>query len=550
MTRDVVQDIEPTKSAARPTALNLPVRIGVAAGFVCQAVLLVLAGVQNRYMLNPDATAYIQIAKEYASGQFFVAVCGYWGPMLSWLMAPMSAVWQDPQVLGRIMMGLSAVFFLCGCVSLLRTLNVHPAALVLGTWLVALASISWSVENITPDLLMSGFLLLAISRTLRSTWVTTRKEQYIAGILYGLSYLTKAVAFPVSFGIVLGCAALWIFSLRSTPKPVMKAAATTLIVLVIVGAPWMGTLSVKYHQIVLSTSGRINHAIVGPPDVQRRAPNVYEKPEPGRISAGEDPTYLPFKYWSPFESVEYFKYQLKLIHSNAVMEADFLYNFDRLHIGLIAVLFGLMFHTPWRKQMAADCWRWAAVPIVCVCSIYLPVYAFDLRYYYSAYPFLIAAAIGMVVSLTRGFQGGLNVPRMLGIGIVGLSFLQPLTASVPTALKGLPNTAAIGSADIAREIRSAKIPGPVAGAGLCGAYYGQYVAFLIEQQYYGCEDRPALERIKGSGARVIIVARNSAISSQLDGDASFVNLDGVLFKSPDRAAKSLLKAYRIEVPNS
>src|SRR5262245_36830863 len=93
---EVLQDLQPTKSVTRPTALNMPIRIGVAAGFVCQAVLLLLAGLQNRHMLNPDATAYIQLARDYASGQFGVAVTGYWGPMLSWLMAPMIAVLQDP----------------------------------------------------------------------------------------------------------------------------------------------------------------------------------------------------------------------------------------------------------------------------------------------------------------------------------------------------------------------------------------------------------------------------------------------------------------------
>ena len=175
----------------------------------------------------------------------------------------------------------------------------------------------------------------------------------------------------------------------------------TLLATLLLASPWILTLSAKYGGIVISTSAKINHAIVGPPDIERRPPDVYEKPEPGRITAGEDPTVYAHHFWSPFDSVEYFKYQLKLIYSNIVMELDFLSNFDRLHIGVLAVILGLLIHRPWRQNMAADRWRWAAVPIVCVCALYFPVYAFDLRYYYPAYPLLIIASMGLVVHLTR-----------------------------------------------------------------------------------------------------------------------------------------------------
>src|SRR5262249_47449604 len=157
------------------------------------------------------ATAYIQIAKEYANGQFRVAVSGYWGPMLSWLLVPTLGVIHNPLDAARIVMALSAVVFLVACVNLFRKLDVHPAGIVLGAWLVALASISWSVENITPDLFMGSLLFFAISQVLSPRWLESRRTQWAAGVLCGAAYLTKAVALPVSFGIVVGMGALWMF---------------------------------------------------------------------------------------------------------------------------------------------------------------------------------------------------------------------------------------------------------------------------------------------------------------------------------------------------
>jgi hypothetical protein len=83
-------------------------------------------------------------------------------------------------------------------------------------------------------------------------------------------------------------------SLRQTIR------ATTIFVVgfLIVAGPWIGILSYKYKRLVFSTTGPITHAIVGPPDMLRDDPEHlhFYKPEPGRISTSEDPTYLPYKY--------------------------------------------------------------------------------------------------------------------------------------------------------------------------------------------------------------------------------------------------------------
>ena len=207
--QEVAGGIRSRKPAAAAVGMNRQIAIGVAGAVICQIALLLIAGLRNRHMLNPDATAYIQLARDYAAGQFHVAVSGYWGPMLSWLMVPIMGFVSHPLDVARVAMGVSAVFFFLGCVTLFRSFNVHPALIVLGAWLVALASISWSVENITPDLLMTGWLCLALSRMALPKWMESRRTQWLTGLLLGAAYLTKAVALPAAFGITVSMGIWW-----------------------------------------------------------------------------------------------------------------------------------------------------------------------------------------------------------------------------------------------------------------------------------------------------------------------------------------------------
>jgi hypothetical protein len=53
-------------------------------------------------LLNADGTSYISIAEKYARGDFRNAINGYWGPLLSWLMAPLIAFGVGPFAAARI----------------------------------------------------------------------------------------------------------------------------------------------------------------------------------------------------------------------------------------------------------------------------------------------------------------------------------------------------------------------------------------------------------------------------------------------------------------
>jgi hypothetical protein len=536
--------------------MNSLVLVGVGSAILCQICLLVIAGWNNRHLLHPDGVAYLLIASHYAKGELSLAVSGYWGPLLSWLIAPFIIVLENPLYAARVVMGLSAVVFLFGCVTVFRSFQMHPAAIVLSTWIAAMAGVYWSVietANLSPDLLMSGLICIAISRTVSPEWIQQRRSaQFTAGVWYGAAYLAKAVAFPVAFGLGIGIGALWILSRLTSLKVVITSLGITLLGFFLVALPWIATLSLKYDGLVLSTSAKIAHSIVGPADVDRRHPGgiMFHRPETGRLSSGEDATFLPYQFWSPFSSVQYFKHQLNLIYRNALRIFSFLSGFDLFHIAWILALLGLFVHTPWRENMAADRWRWAAMPVGIISGIYLPVFAGHGRYYYATYPFLLVSSMGMVAWLTQRTRGTTNLPRLAGMMLVVLSFASVLMAHIVDAVGGQQSRPSVVAKRVADKLRALDLHGPIAGVGDCHPRRERglpvdYVAFLMGLANYGCEENTTLVRIKNSGAELIVADRLLPITAEIETDPAFKNLDHLIFESEAKASSSPWRVYQL-----
>src|SRR5262249_39842384 len=86
---------------------------------------------------------------------------------------------------------------------------------------------------------------------------------------------------------------------QSGLRQAIRATAIFTAGFLLVAGPWIGLLSYKYGHPVISTSGPMAHAIVGPPDMPRDHPDHlhFYKRETGRITTSEDPTNLPYNYW-------------------------------------------------------------------------------------------------------------------------------------------------------------------------------------------------------------------------------------------------------------
>lgn len=513
--------------------MPLAARAGLAAAWPTQMVLVAVTAWLNTDRINPDALSYMRIAQYYLGGQTHLMISGYWGPMLSWLIAPWLLVFEDPLDAARAAMAVSAVVFLLGGHRVLRVVKLPPAALAIGTWILALLGVAWSVSDITPDLLMAGILCCGTSMLLSRRWAGSPGLAVGAGVVLGASYLTKAVSLPVSLAIVALFAATHVAAGQIAMRQAARAAAITVAGFLIVAGPWIGILSYKYGRIVFSTSAPVNHAFVGPPDVDRRhlVFRTFHNPAPGRINAWEDPTDLPYRPWSPLQSVEYAVHQARIIYYNADRIVLFLKGFDWLGLGLVSAVCGFLAGSPWRRSLRDEPWRWSLIPVVCLSVVYLPVYAEVSRFFIAALPFLMAASLGFALHVTGSMFTDQGIKRAVALTLVALSFVIGnqtffLRAFQPSVTANRPYLTA---KSLANRLRGTPLVGPIASVG--PEYEtGLYLSYLLRTPFFGRREEVSdLEQVLASGAGLVVVPRGTAIAKRLRGDSRFRSADNALF---------------------
>jgi len=509
--------------------------------------------------IHADGLAYMRIAEYYLSGQTALMISGYWGPLLSWLIVPWFLVFDDHLLAAHAAMAVSAVVFLFGSFCVLRAVRLPGTAIMIGTWITAFLSVAWAGYLITPDLLMAGLFSCGTSLLLSDKWVANTRTALSAGVILGTAYLAKAIALPLSALMIVALActnvAVYQSSLRQTVR------ATTIIVagFLIVAGPWIGILSYKYGYPVISTSGRIAHSIVGPPDMERYHPDRlhFYKPEPGRITTVEDRTNLPYHAWSPLENVTYAVHQAKVIHRNAQEIVKYLRTFDWLGLGLVSTIFGFLLATPWRKLLHEEPWRLSFIPVALLVLLYLPVYlenyGSNVRYFWAAFPFLSAASFGFTLHMSGALFKHHAVQRALALALVTLSliighegvFRQAFSLSQPPRF----DIDARPSKILANKLRAAGLIGPVAAVGDRDAsgrplpVDGRYVAYLLNVQSVGhIQEVHNPEEILSSGAALVIVPRGTALAQQLQKDRRFASADKQLFGC-DEANKDPVEVF-------
>ena len=518
----------------------------VVGAFAFQIISLAAVGWINQHALNPDGVAYMRIASYYAAAKMDLAISGYWGPLLSWLIVPWLKAGVGMVVAARIVMGLCALFFLSGCWRVFVRFGLRGRLLNWAIFGTAAVSVPWSVENITPDLLLGGLVGHAFSAMTADRWVERRGAAWRCGWWWGLAYLAKGVAFPVALLIGSGLGALWWNQRPDSRARVGRSLLFTVLGFGLLAVPWVSILSAKYGRFTFSTSGRVNHAMVGPDDVRRIYPLDlgFHRPEPGRVTFWEDPT-LPYPDWSPLSSFPNAVHQLRIIARNGCVALVMLSSVSLAVPVIVAVVLCRLWRRAWRARLRSENWWWTALPVAAFASVYLPgnLLVSEQRYFYPALPFLLVLHVGILIwsrptaapSWVRS-QGMILAVCAVLIPTLARAWLRP----------GSARAAGEQAHVLARKISEAHLVGPIAGSGsMPGGRAGLYVAFLLNQPWFGDEPHPSAASFKQSGARLIIVRRQHTVVRELDGAPAFRNLDAQLFASAEEARASPLKVYEV-----
>ncbi|MDY9922814.1 hypothetical protein [Methanobacterium sp.] len=301
-----------------------------------------------QYNVGGDGASYISIANYYATGNWNDAINAYWSPLYSWLLAPFLLSGFDPfqaVIISRALSLVIGFFTIIGVNQLAKTFEMD--GLVKRAILISLLPIIlfFALSRATPDLLVTCILVYYFSAIFNSNYPDKWSNGVSSGFIGGLGYLAKSYIFP--FFIVHFSLFNLIHYLKMRKTSILKNFAWGLVVFFIISGLWVVTISQEYSKVTIGTATDYNHEIVGP---QYQEHPIYflgliKPPNEKAVSIWEDPSTIKLKDWSPFESGEYFMFQLKLLWKNITRAIAFMEYFSLLSILILIVSLVIIFKT-------------------------------------------------------------------------------------------------------------------------------------------------------------------------------------------------------------
>ncbi|MGH8984329.1 MAG: glycosyltransferase [Acidimicrobiia bacterium] len=269
------------------------------------ALLLVVGALlvpNYRNTVQVDGLAYVRIAQYYSDGDFAHAINGFWGPLYSWLLAPLLRIGIEPLLATKLLqLGIGAATLVA-----LRRLCVAcgiPPATADGMTLVAVPLVLYLVfQPVSADLLVALFLLLFCGDFVPTDQRPDRARAIRAGIWAGLAFLTKAYALPaVVLTILAVCARDWLRARRSAGDGTASRgrfprgdAVIMLATMGIVAAPWVATMTIHFGEFTVSQSATYNVEVLAPGSAgQPMTAGLVEPPHREALFAWEDPSTMP-----------------------------------------------------------------------------------------------------------------------------------------------------------------------------------------------------------------------------------------------------------------
>ena len=125
-----------------------------------------------RYWINPDGISYISLAQKYLAGNFHDVINGWWGPAISWLLAPLLFLKIEPLLASKILnliIGAQAIFIIWmfsrkffSSAGITRAISFALIPVIL----------SFSMSDIAPDLLLMCLLLIYLYFIFKPNYAT------------------------------------------------------------------------------------------------------------------------------------------------------------------------------------------------------------------------------------------------------------------------------------------------------------------------------------------------------------------------------------------
>jgi 4-amino-4-deoxy-L-arabinose transferase-like glycosyltransferase len=254
--------------------------------------ILTLAGlvdsIYSRHAMQSDGISYLDMGDALLRRDWGMGINAYWSPLYPWLQG-LALRLLKPSAYSQFtvvhFVNFLIYLFALGCFEyMLRAAvavrsgeeDVALKSRALPKWsvlAVGYAVYLWStlsmitMERVSPDLLMAGFLYLAVGLLLQIREQPDNFWRFVLlGAVLGLGYLAKVPMFPLSL-VFLSFA--WI--LVSDWRKAVPRILISVIVFLAVSGPWIAAISRAKGRFTFGDSGKVNYVLL----VNRATPNWY-----------------------------------------------------------------------------------------------------------------------------------------------------------------------------------------------------------------------------------------------------------------------------------
>lgn len=404
-------------------------KISIAVGIYL--VLSVLLFPLYQFYASTDIVSYISIAQKYAAGDWFNAINGVWGVLISLLLAPFLYLPVEPFVAFKILNTIIGACTLVGVYLLSKRFRLHGAVewLMLGIMIPAL--ISFALIHTTADLLVLCILVFYAYKIFDREYPTNIRNAICVGLLAGFGYFAKHyVFFFMLLHIPLSHVFHWLADTQKQRRiMLLKQFAISFGVFLALASVWVGVQSYKYGHFTLGTSAAYNHAWKSPVS-KGHAPEymgLVRPPNETANSMWEDltlyTTNMPGYGWSIFENP---RHQLELIWYNSLITIRIINKFALL-LGPFLVLVTLWYVA----KRVRDRNKWQDVHFLSLIMSLLMASGYILLYTNDRYIWIIMVLLLLIgthwlsvlcLNTERGFRHVLCISLFI-VGAISFTFV-------------------------------------------------------------------------------------------------------------------------------
>lgn len=433
--------------------------------YALYAVTVAVLWPAYRFDISPDQISYLNLAQQYARGNFGEAVNGFWSPLLIWLMAPAIAVGLSPWLAAKVVCLASGLLLIFGFQRLLPLFT--PTAPVALTAIAAVFTASIALRT-SADILAAGLLLHYFAEVWNPLW---KQRPWRLGLLGALLYLTKNYLL-FFFLLHLSFSTLVEIARHGSWLAVARSSALAMGLTAILSGGWIAVLSSHYGAFTTSRAGAVNLRMVGPQSSGYRPHKVLVPPSsPHAFSMLQDPPPELLPSWKP-ASEEGIRQLFRLFKKNLRWLVD-IYQGETLFWMAIVLLFILTAERATPDRF----WIGPVFTLLLLPAGYLLVIVVD-RYLWSTYYLFLLMGGAALARLSEHWQVNRLAWRCLAAA-GAVSFLW-------TALAAARNSEGGGHIEweIAQRLRP--LVSPESRVLSCGGYERTLiVSYHLGARFYG-----------------------------------------------------------------